>query len=160
MLIARADSVPLVTEPIGVLAILLGVLAVIFWLTEHKKFGRVFKVVPALVFCYFVPTTLTTLGVLPESSPLYSWIKAFVLPASLLLLILALDVPGIIRLGPKAGIMLLAGTVGVVIGGPISLLICSFILPSSWALPDDVWRGMTALAGSWIGGGGELRRSG
>ena len=111
MLIARADSVPLVTEPIGVLAILLGVLAVIFWLTEHKTFGRVFKVVPALVFCYFVPTTLTTLGVLPESSPLYSWIKAFVLPASLLLLILALDVPGIIRLGPKAGIMLLAGTV-------------------------------------------------
>ena len=138
---------PLITEPIGVLAILLGVLAVIFWLTEHKTFGRVFKVVPALVFCYFVPTTLTTLGVLPESSPLYSWIKAFVLPASLLLLILALDVPGIIRLGPKAGIMLLAGTVGVVIGGPISLLVCK-----PW-LPDDAWQGMAALAGSWIGGG-------
>jgi len=73
-----------------------------------------------------------------------------VLPASLLLLILALDVPGILRLGPKAIIMLLAGTFGVVIGGPIAMLICG-----SW-LPDDAWRGMAALSGSWIGGGGNM----
>jgi len=49
----------------------------------------VFKVVPSLVFCYFVPTALTTLGVIPDESELYRWVKAFVLPAALLLLILA-----------------------------------------------------------------------
>ena len=159
LLLAQATSIPatgpasapaegpLVQDPAGILAVLLAVLAVIFWMTQHRVLGRVFKVIPALVFCYFVPTTLTTLGVIPDESPLYEWVKTFVLPASLLLLILALDVPGIIRLGPKAGIMLLAGTTGVVIGGPISLFICQ-----RW-LPEDAWRGMTALAGSWIGGG-------
>ena len=138
---------PLVEHPAGLLAVLLAVLAVIFWLVQHPVIGRVFKVVPALVFCYFVPTALTTAGVIPAASPLYSWVKGFVLPAALLLLILALDVPGILRLGPKAGIMLLAGTAGVVIGGPLALL-----LVGHW-LPDDIWRGMSALAGSWIGGG-------
>jgi uncharacterized membrane protein len=138
---------PLLGNPAGILAVLLAVLASVFWLTQHPVFGRIFKIIPALVFCYFVPTTLTTLGVIPDVSPLYEWVKTFVLPASLLLLILALDVPGILRLGPKAVIMLLAGTTGVVIGGPISLFICQ-----RW-LPEDAWRGMTALAGSWIGGG-------
>jgi uncharacterized membrane protein len=136
-----------ITDPGGLLAILLAVLAVIFYLANHPVTGRFFKIIPSLVFCYFVPTLLTTLGVIPHESALYTWIKDSVLPAALLLLILALDVPGIIRLGPKAGIMLLAGTVGVVIGGPISLLIMH-----PW-LPDDIWKGMTALCGSWIGGG-------
>ncbi len=145
--VAEAEVTPLITDPAGLLAVLLGVLAVIFYLANHPVTGRVFKIIPSLVFCYFVPTLLTTLGVIPDESPLYVWIKDFVLPAALLLLILALDLPGIIRLGPKAGIMLLAGTFGVVIGGPISLWIMQD------HLPDDIWRGMTALCGSWIGGG-------
>ncbi len=140
-------ELPVVTHPAGILAVLMTVLAVIFWLAQHPVTGRFFKIVPSLVFCYFVPTLLTTTGVIPEKSELYTWIKDFLLPASLLLLILALDVPGILRLGPKAVVMLLAGTVGVVIGGPISLLICKGVLP------DDAWQGMAALAGSWIGGG-------
>ena len=144
---------PVVTDPAGILAVLLAVLAVIFWLTQHPVAGRVFKVVPALVFCYFVPTALTTLGVIPAESALYVWIKQFVLPAALLLLIVSLDVPGILRLGPKAVIMLLAGTAGVVIGGPIALWSCYYVLPVGWQLPSDAWQGMAALSGSWIGGG-------
>lgn len=152
--LASADALhhAKVQDPAGILAILLGVLAVIFYLAHHPVTGRIFKVIPSLVFCYFVPTLLTTLGVLPDKSPLYAWVKSYVLPASLLLLILALDVKGIIRLGPKAGIMLLAGTAGVVIGGPISLLVCETFLPAG-SLPDDIWQGMAALCGSWIGGG-------
>ena len=138
---------PVVQQPVGVLAVLLAVLAVIFWLTQHPVARRIFKIVPSLVFCYFVPTALTTFGVIPAESPLYEWIKDFVLPAALLLLILALDLPGIVRLGPKAVIMLLAGTFSVVIGGPIALLISK-----AW-LPADAWKGMAALSGSWIGGG-------
>ena len=145
--VPAAASAPAVHTPAGILAILLAVLALIFWMTQHPVLGRVFKVVPALIFCYFVPTTLTTLNIIPASSPLYEWVKAYVLPASLLLLILALDLPGIMRLGPKAVIMLLAGTAGVVIGGPIALWITQDMLP------DDAWQGMTALCGSWIGGG-------
>ena len=143
----------MIQHPAGLLAVLLGVLAVIFHLTQHPVAGKLFKIVPSLVFCYFIPTTLTTLGIIPNESELYSWVKDFVLPASLLLLILALDIPGILRLGPKAVIMLLTGTIGVVIGGPIALWLCQHILPANWALPPDAWQGMTALSGSWIGGG-------
>ena len=42
--------------------------------------------------------------------------------------------------------MVAAGTVGIVIGGPISLLIFQD------ALPADAWTGFAALSGSWIGG--------
>ena len=145
-----ATKPPLVEHPAGQLAVLLGVLAVIFWTTQHPTLGRLYKVVPALVFCYFLPAGLTSLGVIPDESVLYSWVKTFVLPASLLLLILALDVPGIIRLGPKAVIMLLAGTAGVVVGGPIALLLTKADLPA------DAWQGMSALSGSWIGGGANM----
>ncbi len=141
------ESTPLVTDPIGLLAILLSVLAAIFWAASHPTYGKIFKVVPSLVFCYFVPTLLTTFDVIPDSSPLYSWVKGFVLPAALMLLILSLDLPGIVRLGPKAVIMLLAGTAGVVIGGPVALYLFGA------KLDPEIWRGMSALCGSWIGGG-------
>jgi uncharacterized membrane protein len=141
---------PLINDPAGVLAALLAVLAAIFWFGETGPGRRLFGVVPRLVFCYFIPTTLTTLGVLPDSSPLYDWIKTFLLPTSLVLLILALDVPGILRLGPRAVIMLLAGTAGVVVGAPIALWLFSSVVP------PDTWQGMTALSGSWIGGGANM----
>ncbi len=135
-----------IEHPVGVLAILLAVLAGIFALEQHRVVGRLFRVLPALVFCYFVPAILAMLGVIPAESPLYEWIKAYLLPAGLLLLVLALDVPAVLRLGPKAVVMMLAGTAGVVIGGPVSLTICG-----RW-LPEDAWQGMAALSGSWIGG--------
>lgn len=142
------ESIPaLIQSEAGVLAVLLVVLAAIFWTSQQRGIGAIYKVIPALVFCYFVPTALSTFHVIPVECALYKWVKGFVLPASLLLLTLSLDVRGIVRLGPKAGIMLLAGTAGVVIGGPLSLWL--------WQskLPDDAWRLIAYLAGSWIGGG-------
>ncbi len=143
---ATASAEPLIQDPAGVLAVLLGVFGIIFWSAGRPVGGRLFKVVPTLLFCYFVPTLLTTLRVIPDRSPLYDWVKDFILPASLLFLVLSLDVPGIVRLGSKAVITFLAGTAGVMIGGPIALIICR-----PW-LPPDAWQGMAALSGSWIGG--------
>jgi uncharacterized membrane protein len=54
-----------VENPAGLLAVLLVVPAVIFWMTRHPTLGKIFKVVPALIFCYFMPTTLTTIGEQP-----------------------------------------------------------------------------------------------
>ncbi len=103
--------------------------------------------IPSLVFAYFIPTILTTIGVIPSEAGIYHIIKTTVLPASLFLLTMSVDIRGIIRLGSKPLIMFLAGTVGIVIGGPIAFLIFkSFI-------PPEMWRGLAALSGSWIGGG-------
>jgi uncharacterized membrane protein len=131
----------------GLLAVLFTIPAIIFAVNGHPRYGKIFKFVPPLVFAYFIPTILTALGIIPSSAPIYSQIKTFVLPASLLLLTLAVDIKGILRLGSKAVIMFLTGTFGIVIGGPIAL----FLFKAH--LPPDIWKGMAALAGSWIGGG-------
>ncbi len=137
----------LIQNQFGLLAVLLVIPAVIFYIHSHPKYGKIFKVIPPLVFAYFIPTILTTLGIIPSSAPLYSQIKTYVLPASLLLLTLAVDIRGIFRLGSKAVIMFLTGTLGIIIGGPIALFLFKDYLPLG------VWKGMAALAGSWIGGG-------
>ena len=77
------------------------------------------------------------------------------LPASLVLLTLSIDLKEVLRLGPKAIVMFLTGTVGVVIGGPIAIFICGMIDPALVGGEDSeaVWRGLSTVAGSWIGGG-------
>lgn len=137
----------MITDSFGLIAILLAIPALIFAGNRIPVIQRLFQVVPPLVFAYFIPTVLSNLNLIPKSAPVYSDIKTYVLPASLILLTLSVDIKGILRLGPKAGILFLSGTLGVVIGGPISL----WLFKSH--LPVDIWKGMAALSGSWIGGG-------
>jgi uncharacterized membrane protein len=151
--VAPEDPGALIQNPVAILSVLLLVLAGVFWSARHSPVKRVFKVIPALVFCYFVPTTLTTLGVIPDQCELYTWVKTFLLPASLFLLILSLDLPAILRLGWKPVVMLLTGTAGVVVGGPVALFVGQQVLTGDWMLPPDAWKGLAALSGSWIGGG-------
>lgn len=89
-------------------------------------------------------------------SYLYFVASRYLLPASLLLLCLGIDLKGIMRLGPKAVTMFLAGTVGVILGGPLALFIVYNFFPEGLipAGREEVWRGLSTIAGSWIGGGG------
>ena len=119
----------LINNSFGLLAVLLIIPAIIFMVDSHAKYGKIFKVVPPLVFAYFIPTILTALDIIPSEAIVYKQIKTYVLPASLLLLTLAVDIKGIIRLGSKAVIMFLSGTLGVVIGGPIALFLFKNQLP-------------------------------
>ncbi|MFK7886355.1 MAG: DUF819 domain-containing protein [Gammaproteobacteria bacterium] len=90
-----------------------------------------------------------------SGSKLYFVASRYMLPASLVLLTLSINLKEVFQLGPKALVMFLTGTVGVVLGGPLAIFIFSFINPElvGGAEPNEVWRGMTTVAGSWIGGG-------
>lgn len=143
-------TAPLVQAPMGVLSVLLGVLALLLSAERHPVLGRVFKVVPLLVLVYFVPTLLSNLGVLPTQSELYGFVSAWLLPASLVLQVLAMDLGAISRLGRDAGVLFLAGTVGIMLGGPLAYLLLGRWLPAE--LGDQAWKGLAALSGSWIGG--------
>ena len=90
-----------------------------------------------------------------EASNLYFVSSRYLLPATLVLLTLSIDLPGIVRLGPQALIMFGTGTVSIVLGGPLAILVFSFFSPDTvgGVGPDAVWRGLTTVAGSWIGGG-------
>lgn len=142
---------PLVAEPMMVLAVLLGVLAILFWAGRQPALQRIFRVVPVLVFCYFVPTALSNTGVIPLTSPLYSFIRDWLLPASLILLTIALDLPAIARLGRLALLMFLGGTTSILAGGVLAYAALGWLVPAE--AHDQAWRGLAALCGSWIGGG-------
>ncbi len=87
-------------------------------------------------------------------SQLYFVASRFLLPASLVLLCLGIDFKGIIALGPKALIMFFAATLGIIIGGPIALLFVSYVAPGVIDVDTgEIWRGLSTVAGSWIGGG-------
>jgi uncharacterized membrane protein len=131
--------------------VLLAVLATLFTLNRTPLGARVFGIVPLLVFCYFVPTLLSNTGILPIESDVYTFIRRVLLPASLLLLVLATDIPAVMRLGRDAVVLFLTGTASILIGGPIAFFALGWLFPDS-AL-DQAWRGLAALCGSWIGGG-------
>jgi len=93
-----------------------------------------------------VPMFATTVGITPISSPAYDWTTRYFLPFALFLLMISIDLKSVAKLGPVALFMVTAGTIGIIIGGPIALFVFQ------GALPDDAWKGFAALSGSWIGG--------
>tara|TARA_B110000977_G_C11024177_1_gene472529 strand:- start:97 stop:1344 length:1248 start_codon:yes stop_codon:yes gene_type:complete len=152
------EQSPLITNDASVLGILVIILAFIFYTSSSKNpfWKKFYTYIPALLLCYFLPSILNSLGIISgEESGLYFMASRYLLPASLVLLTLSIDVKGIVALGPKAIIMFLAGTFGIVIGGPLTILLLSYIAPDlvGGVGPDAVWRGLATIAGSWIGGG-------
>lgn len=201
------DSVVRIGSPIFAtdtitFGLLMAVLGLIFYATTMPQCKKFFSFIPALLLCYFLPSVLTTLGLIspawfdlasakealmaagvtvtdgmtlaalkaaivdaevPSSvlkpfiheSQLYYVSSRFLLPACLVLLTLSIDLKEVFKLGPKALGMFLTGTVGVIVGGPIAILIVSTFAPEviGGVGPNAVWRGMATVAGSWIGGG-------
>lgn len=139
----------------GVLAI---VLALIFY-TSHsgsERWQKFYRIVPALLLCYLIPAILDMFGLISkEYSNLYPMARDYLLPGALILMTIGIDFKGILNLGPKAIIMFLTATVGIIIGGPIAILVYSWIDPDVVAGigNEATWRGMATIAGSWIGGG-------
>jgi len=165
------DTTPLITNDTIVFGVLMICLGLIFF-TDSIKTGfwiKFYKIIPALFVAYFVPAILTTLGIIsPEwesitktgetvkhSSNLYYMSSRYLLPAALVLMTLSIDLKALFNLGPKALIMFITGTIGVIIGGPIAVLLIGSISPETVGGEgaDAVWRGLSTLAGSWIGGG-------
>ena len=129
------------------------VLAFIFYTSSSENpFGKIYTYIPALLLCYFFPSVLNSMGLISgEQSGLYFIASRYLLPASLVLLTLSIDIKGIINLGPKAIIMFLVGTFGIVIGGPLTI-ISLYISPDlvGGSGPDQIWKGLATIAGSWI----------
>ena len=149
---------PLIKNDAIVFGILMGILSFVFVTSNsnHPHWKKFYKYFPALLLCYFIPSVFNSLGIISgKDSNLYFVASRYLLPASLVLLTISVDLPAIKRLGSKAVIMFFTGTVGIVLGGPLSILLASMIAPDlvGGQGPEAVWRGFATVAGSWIGGG-------
>ena len=136
----------MLNDPTAIFIFLAGLLGTIFWLSGLPRIQPLFRVTPAVIYVYFLPALSTSLGITPASSPAYGWMIRYLLPVSLVLLMVTVDLRAVVRLGSKALIMMLAGSLGIIIGGPVALALLGRFLP------PDTWMGLAALSGSWIGG--------
>ena len=145
----------LITNEAVVFGLLMAILGGIFWAASEPRFKKFFAVIPALLLCYFVPSLLTNTGLVPKDTNIYFIASRYLLPASLVLLTISIDLKAVVGLGPKALIMFFTATFSVMVGGPLALLLVSWISPETVGGigPDAVWRGFSTIAGSWIGGG-------
>lgn len=165
------NTTPLFTNDTIIFGVLMISLGFIFY-TESLKGGfweKFYKIVPGLFMAYMVPALFTTIGLIaPEweflndagetvkgKSNLYFVASRYLLPAALVLMTLSINLKAVFNLGWRALVMFFTGTIGIIIGGPIAILLISMVSPETvgGAGPDAVWRGLSTLAGSWIGGG-------
>ena len=149
---------PVFTNDAIVFGILMSILGFVFITSTSKKplWVKFYKYVPALLLCYFIPSIFNSLGIISgNNSNLYFVASRYLLPTSLALLTISIDLKEIRKLGSKALILFFTGTLGIIIGGPIAILIVLSINPALIAGSDidSVWRGLSTVAGSWIGGG-------
>ncbi|CAM1374189.1 DUF819 family protein [Tenacibaculum xiamenense] len=196
------NDLPLFANDTIIFGVLCVILAAIFYTSKVDSFSKFYKIVPALLLCYFIPSVFSSLGIIADkwidvdatiahlkttyssiegvtnlkglkeyilsnnipykeysafvgSSKIYYISSRFLLPASLVLLTLSIDLKGVFKLGPKALIMFLTATIGVMIGGPLAILFFNFVAPDILTSVEgtELWKGLSTVAGSWIGGG-------
>ena len=140
---------PMITDSAGLLFVLAGNAALWFWLEKRTRWGM-FNFFPPLIFIYLIPAILSNTGVIPLKAATYDWMKDNLLPMFLILLLLEIDIGAAIRVMGRGVLVMLAGTAGVVIGAPIAFMIVK------GSLEPEAWKVYGMLAGSWIGGTGNM----
>jgi uncharacterized membrane protein len=148
----------LITNDAVVLGILMSILGLVFWTSQsnHIIFKNLYKFIPPILLCYFLPGLLNSTGIISGSeSELYSIASRYLLPASLVLFTLSLDLREIWKLRKKAGLMFITASISIMLGGPAAVFLVSLFAPEivGGVGPEAIWRGLSTVAGTWIGGG-------
>ncbi len=148
---------PLITNDAVILGIFLVLLTLIFRTARSERpfWQTLYTYVPSLLLCYILPATMNSIGLISgEQSGLYAVSTTYLLPAALVMLTATADLRAIWRLGKKALITFLSGTVGIIIGAPIAYWLVLNGLPGfrEQAIANEYWKGLVTISGSWIGG--------
>jgi len=153
-------SNPLVESPVGVMAVLVAVVSFWFWLEKNSGW-KIFNYLPPLIFIYATPVLLSNTGLIPHENAAYDFLRHYGLPIFICLMLLKVDVIGAVRIMGKGVFVMLLGTMGVVFGGVVAYVLGQSITTPGWfplqfPLPEDSWKAFGTLAGSWIGGTGNM----
>ena len=139
----------LITHPYALLAVLM--LVPVFFLKLEKWTGwKVFEFLPPIIWIFLFPIVLSGFKVIPTSSVTYDTFKSFGVPMFIILMLLDVDIRATMKVAFRSIGVLVIGALGVVTGGVLSF----WLLKSH--LDPEAWRAFGALAGSWIGGTGNL----
>jgi uncharacterized membrane protein len=146
----------LINEPLGVMTVLIAVVAFWFWLERATRW-KLFEFLPPLIFIYASPVLLSNTGVIPFSNGAYDFLRQYGLPIFIVLMLIKVDVLGAVRIMGKGVFVMLLGSVGVVLGGIFAYWLGQNLSYGDYfPLPRDSWKAFGSLAGSWIGGTGNM----
>ncbi|MHC5139340.1 MAG: DUF819 family protein [Planctomycetota bacterium] len=137
-------------NPVYIISVLISIEAAILFIDSRPIGKKVFRFLPSMFWIYFIPMLANTAGLLPGEHSVYGIITRWVLPGSLVVLLLSADIRGILKLGPTALGVMAAGIAGIMIGAPVVMLIYR-----QW-LGADAWQAVGTLSGSWIGGSANM----
>ena len=143
------SSEPLFNDLIGVMAVITMIPVFFLWLEKRTRW-KFFDLLPAIFWIFLTPILLSNLNVIPKSSPIYSTFRAFAVPMFIVLMLLDINIRQTMKVAWRGAAVMTLGSVGIVIG----CVVAFFFFKG--ALPADSWSGFGALAGSWIGGTGNL----
>ena len=151
---------PLIQSPAGVMVTLIAVVSFWFWL-EKRSGWKIFNFLPPLIWIYATPVLLSNTGVIPFQSAAYDFLRMYGLPIFICLMLIKVDVVGALRIMGKGVFVMLIGSVGVVLGGFLAYSLGQAISTPDdfflhFPLPEDSWKAFGTLAGSWIGGTGNM----
>ncbi|MEZ4909769.1 MAG: DUF819 family protein [Saprospiraceae bacterium] len=149
------STTPVFTNDAIVLGLLLGALAFVFYTSQLSSWSKFYRIVPPLLLCYFIPALLNwPLNLISgDISNIYHVSTRYLLPAAIIFLCLSIDFKGLLNLGSKSLIMFITAVMGIVLGGPIAFLSAKYLFPTIIPVePETLWKGMSTIAGSWIGG--------
>ncbi|WP_026994153.1 DUF819 family protein [Flectobacillus major] len=144
---------PLITNDAIVFGLLIAIIAFTFYTASLPSifWQKFYSLFPSILICYFLPGLLNSFGIVSgEASKLYDVASKYLLPACLVYFTINIDFRALQKLGPKAIIVFLAGSLGVMVGGPVAIGIVKIISPET--VSGETWRGLATIAGSWIGG--------
>jgi uncharacterized membrane protein len=138
------------------MTVLIAVVAFWFWLERSARW-KLFEYLPPLVFIYATPVLLSNFGVIPYESGAYDFLRHYGLPMFIVLMLIKVDVVAAVRIMGKGVFVMLLGSIGVVFGGVMAYKLGQTLTFGDYfPLAQDSWRAFGTLAGSWIGGTGNM----
>ena len=140
----------MIQNPFALSILLASIVAGILALERAPLLSKLFHYLPSAFWCYFIPMMLASFGVLPDQSRVYDFLTTYVLSACLILLLLNINLPAIVKLGPTALTAMTVGALGIAVGA-----VAAYALFARW-LPPETWKGIGALSASWIGGSANM----
>lgn len=153
------ESQALFHETVGVMAVITMIPVFFIWL-EKRTHWKVFDYLPPIIWIFLTPILLSNLDVIPllpvgrslipRSTPVYDHYKSWAVPMFIVLMLLDINIRESLKVAWRGVVVLVLGAVGIVVGAAVSF----YMFRSG--VPENTWSGFGALAGSWIGGTGNL----
>ena len=147
----------MITNSILLFTVLCTTVLLIQFLACAKGTKRIFNYLPVPFWCYFTPTLLSTLNLIPQEHALYNVISKILLPSALFLLLIGTDIPSLFKLSKKSLIAMGIGTLGIFLGGiGTFLILISFAGSPLNAIEQEFWKGWGCLSATWTGGSANM----